>query len=66
VAFIPGYTTFDGMVSYQINSHIGVQLNAYNLADTYYLTNAYYSSRSENHVIPGAGRTITLTLTGKY
>jgi len=66
VAFIPGYTTFDGMISYQINSHIGVQLNGYNLADKYYFTNAYYSSAVENHVIPGAGRTITLTLTGKY
>jgi catecholate siderophore receptor len=66
IAFIPGYTTFDGMISYQINSHIGVQLNGYNLADKYYFTNAYYSATTENHVIPGAGRTITLTLTGKY
>jgi catecholate siderophore receptor len=66
VAVIPGYVTFDGMISYQINRHIGLQLNAYNLADKYYLTNAYYSSAVENHVVPGAGRTITLTLAARY
>ena len=66
VAHIPGYVTFDGMISYQINAHIGVQLNGYNLADKYYFTNAYYSSAVENHVIPGAGRTITATLTGRF
>ena len=65
-AFIPAYTTFDGMISYQLNRHIGLQLNAYNIADKYYLTNAYYSSAVENHVVPGAGRTVTLTLTARY
>jgi catecholate siderophore receptor len=66
LAYIPGYVTLDGMVSYQINRHIGLQLNGYNLTDKYYFTNAYYSSAVENHVIPGAGRTVTLTATLKY
>jgi catecholate siderophore receptor len=66
VAFIPGYVTFDGMVSYQMNDHIGLQLNGYNLADKAYFTNAYYSSAVENHVVPGAGRTVTLTLAARY
>jgi catecholate siderophore receptor len=66
VAYIPAYTTLDGMISYQLNSHIGLQLNATNLTDKYYFTNAYYSSLSENHVIPGAGRTILFTVTGRY
>ncbi|HEY2658976.1 MAG TPA: TonB-dependent siderophore receptor [Caulobacteraceae bacterium] len=66
VAHIPGYVTWDGMISYQINSHVGLQLNGYNLTDEYYFTNAYYSSATENHVVPGAGRTVMLTATFKY
>ncbi len=66
VAHIPGYVTLDGMISYQINRYIGLQINGYNLTDEYYFTNAYYSSAAENHVIPGAGRTVLLTATFKY
>jgi catecholate siderophore receptor len=65
-AHIPAYTTIDGMLSYRINPHLSLQLNAYNLADTYYYTNAYFSSPTENHVLPGAGRTITLTVAARY
>jgi catecholate siderophore receptor len=66
VAHIPGYVTVDGMVSYRINDHLGLQLNAFNLADAHYYANAYYSSAVENHVVPGAGRTVTLTATVRY
>lgn len=65
-AYIPGYTTVDGMVSYQVNDHLGLRLNAFNLGDAHYYSNAYYSSAVENHVVPGAGRSVTVTATLKY
>ncbi len=63
---IPGYTTFDGLVSYKVTPKITLQLNGYNLLDRYYFTNAYDSSPVENHVLPGAGRTFTLTAVFSY
>ena len=63
---IPGYVTFDGMLSYRLNRHLALQLNGYNLADRFYFTNAYYSTAVENHVVPGAGRTVTLTAAVTY
>jgi catecholate siderophore receptor len=65
-AHVPGYVTFVAMTSYQITDNISVQVNGYNLADKYYFTNSYFSSLAENHVIPGAGRTLTLTLAVDY
>jgi catecholate siderophore receptor len=65
-AHVPGYVTFDAMVSYQINKHFGVQLNGYNLANRYYYANSYFSSPVENHVLPGAGRTGLLTVSFAY
>jgi catecholate siderophore receptor len=63
---VPSYVTVDGMVSYRINPHFVLQLNGYNLANKVYYTNSYDSSPTENHVLPGAGRTITLTLLTRY
>lgn len=65
-AFIPGYVTWDGLISYQVSRRLGLQLNGYNLTDEHYYANAYYSSAVENHVVPGAGRTVTVTATFKY
>ena len=65
-AHIPAYTTIDGMLSYRINPHLSLQLNGYNLANLYYYTNSYFSSQTENHVLPGAGRTILLTVAARY
>jgi catecholate siderophore receptor len=36
-------------------------LNGYNLANTFYYANAYYTTPEENHVQPGIGRTFLLT-----
>jgi catecholate siderophore receptor len=58
---IPSYVTWDAMASYRFNDHVALQLNATNLTDTYYYLNSYYSSVSENHVLPGPGRTLMLT-----
>ena len=63
---IPGYTTFDGLLSYKVTPTITLQLNGYNLLDRYYFANAYDSSPVENHVLPGAGRTFTLTAVVSY
>jgi catecholate siderophore receptor len=63
---IPGYVTFDGMAQWRLTPRITMQLNGYNLLDKYYFTNAYDSSPVENHVLPGAGRTFTLTAVFNY
>jgi catecholate siderophore receptor len=60
-AHIPSYVVFDAMLSYPINDNITLQLNGYNLFDTTYYLNAYYTRPVENHVVPGAGRTLALT-----
>ena len=65
-AHIPGYVTFDGMVSYRLNPHLALQLNGYNLTNKFYFANAYYSSAVENHVVPSPGRTVTLAATFTY
>jgi catecholate siderophore receptor len=65
-AHVPGYVTFDAMVSYRLNKAISVQLNGYNLANKYYYANSYFSSQVENHVVPGAGRTGLLTVSFAY
>jgi catecholate siderophore receptor len=53
----PGYTVFDAMARYRINERFDVQLNVYNLGDTY-----YYDALHPAFVIPGAARSAMLTL----
>ncbi|HEX3887001.1 MAG TPA: TonB-dependent siderophore receptor [Phenylobacterium sp.] len=65
-AHVPSYVTLDAMVMYKVNSHLTLQLNGYNLTDKYYFANSYFSSPSENHTIPGAGRTVLLTASLAY
>lgn len=62
----PGYTTFDAMAAYEINDHMRLQLNGYNLTDKFYYSNVYFSRPGENHTVPGAGRTFMLTLNLAY
>ncbi|HWA31614.1 MAG TPA: TonB-dependent siderophore receptor, partial [Rhizomicrobium sp.] len=61
VAHAPGYTTFDAMVGYQVNDHLSLRLNGYNLADKYYYAYSYFTRPGENHLVPGPGRTFLLT-----
>jgi catecholate siderophore receptor len=65
-AHVPGYVTYDAMLSYRINKFLSVQLNGYNLANKYYYANSYFSAPVENHVVPGAGRTGLLTVSFAY
>lgn len=61
VAQIPSYVTMDAMLAYPVTDKLSLVLNGYNLANTYYFTNSYFSSPMENHVVPGTGRTFLLT-----
>ncbi len=63
VARVPGYVTWDAMVGYKIDDTFGLQLNAYNLTDEFYFGNSYFVRASENHTVPGPGRTFLLTAT---
>ena len=49
------------MVAYPVTDKLSLILNGYNLANTFYYANAYFTSPMENHVQPGAGRTFMLT-----
>jgi len=59
---IPGYVVWNAMLSYQLSPHVAVQLNGFNLLNRNYFVNSYYTSASENHVIPGAGRSVMLSI----
>ena len=59
-ANLPSYVVWNAMASYKVTDAIKVQLNALNLFDKTYYAGSYYASPTENHVIPGAGRTIKL------
>ncbi len=64
--FIPSYVTWDAMARYRLNRHVTVQVNAYNLTDALYYTNAYDTSPLENHIVPGPGRTVMVSLGFSY
>jgi catecholate siderophore receptor len=61
-AYVPGYVVWNALVSYEASPRLKVQLNAYNLFNRLYYDGLYYTSASENHAIPGAGRSVALTL----
>jgi catecholate siderophore receptor len=65
-AVVPSYTVVSAMTSYKVNDRLSVQLNVINLANTLYYDSVYYTSASENHVIPGAGRTFRVTLRASF
>jgi catecholate siderophore receptor len=65
-AVVPSYVVWSAMTSYKINDKLKLQLNVINLFDTLYYDNVYYTSQSENHVIPGAGRTVKLTMRASF
>jgi catecholate siderophore receptor len=60
-AKVPSYVTADAMVSYPVTDNFSLQLNIYNLANAFYYATSYDTRPNENHVAPGAGRTVLLT-----
>jgi catecholate siderophore receptor len=65
-ASIPAYVVFNAMVAYKVNDAITLQVNGTNLGNKVFYDAAYYTSVGENHVIPGPGRTFTLTTGIKF
>ena len=59
-ATIPGYVVWNAMAAYKLNDSVKLQLNGINLLDRRYYDGAYYATPAENHVIPGAARTLKL------
>jgi catecholate siderophore receptor len=65
-ANVPSYEVWNGMLSYRLNPRLKLQVNAINIFDKLYYDNVYYTSASENHVIPGAGRTVKFTVRASF
>jgi catecholate siderophore receptor len=65
-ASIPSYFVWNGMVSYKVNDNYSLQMNVTNLLDRTYYDASYYTSASENHIIPGPGRTFTFTARASF
>jgi catecholate siderophore receptor len=65
-AFVPSYVVWNAMMSYRVSPHLSVQVNAINLFDKVYYDAVYYTSASENHAIPGPGRTVRVTLRASF
>lgn len=53
----PGYWVFDALISKQFTKNIKAQINVYNIADETYIDRV-----SGGHFVPGAGRTVALTV----
>ena len=61
-AVLPGYVVWNAMAAFRINTTVSLQLNAFNLANKLYFDSVFYTSVSENHVIPGPGRSARLSI----
>jgi len=60
-AQVPSYAVLNAMMSYRVTPHLTLQVNGLNLADKRYYDGFYYTDESENHVVPGAGRSVKFT-----
>jgi catecholate siderophore receptor len=58
---VPGYWVFNAMAKYQVNEHVDIRANVYNLADKY-----YYDQIHPAHIVPGAARSALLGITFKF
>ncbi|HEX4025602.1 MAG TPA: TonB-dependent siderophore receptor [Steroidobacteraceae bacterium] len=61
MANVPGYVVWNAMASYVVSRNLTLQLNGLNLFNKLYYDALYYTSASENHAIPGPGRSVLLT-----
>ncbi len=61
-AYVPAYAVASAMLKVNIRPRATLQLNVINLFNTLYYSSVYYTSASENHALPGAGRTARLDL----
>jgi catecholate siderophore receptor len=54
---VDGYWTIDAMASYPLTNHVDLRLNLYNLNDAY-----YFDRLGGGHLVPGAGRSVNVSL----
>ena len=59
--FVDGYWTADLLASYPLTEHVALRLNIYNLTDTF-----YFDRIGGGHLIPGPGRSATLSAGFKF
>ena len=62
----PSYLVWNAMLEWNVTQKLTLQLNGLNLFNKLYYDGIYYTSASENHVIPGAGRTVKLTARASF
>ena len=65
-ASVPSSLIWNAMASFKLNPKLVLQVNAFNLTNAVYYTGVYYTDDSENHTIPGAGRTVKFTLKAAF
>jgi catecholate siderophore receptor len=65
-ASVPSYTVWNAMLSWKVTPKLELQLNGINLFNTLYYDGIYFTSATENHAIPGAGRTVKLTARARF
>ena len=65
-ASVPSALVWNAMTSYRITPRLTAQLNVINLTDELYYGGLYYTSASENHVVPAPGRTVKLALRASF
>jgi catecholate siderophore receptor len=58
---LPGFTRADGAVFLRLNAALGAQVNVENLFDRRY----YATSHGNNNIMPGASRTLRVSLTAR-
>jgi catecholate siderophore receptor len=61
-ASVPSYVVWSAMLSYRLTHGVALQLNGFNLFNRNYFVSSYYTGATENHVIPGAGRSLILSI----
>ena len=61
-ASVPSYVVWNAMLSYRVTHSVALQLNGFNLFNRNYFVSSYYTGAAENHVIPGAGRSLMLSI----
>ena len=59
---LPGFTRADAAAFFKVNSMFNAQLNVENVFDTKYFS----TSHGNNNIMPGAARTLRLTLTTRH
>jgi catecholate siderophore receptor len=58
---VPGYVVFNAMARYPITKNVDLQMNLNNIANKF-----YYDGLHPRHIIPGAGRTLLVSLAFKF